>query len=317
MARTWDLTKKLVQDVEPTVTPVQSAPEKLLTSQTAAEKQANLEQLAKATGNQDYLTPSTNQFGQMKYTAENPMTPVRSTVLETPTTPTPANPIVPVSSTGVKTTPAVTTPINIYNTTPTQSGSNLIAPDVAAGTTGYNPMAQITQASEMYAPVYQDVQDRIAAETKAREEQYAKLKAEAEAKAIEKTKQLEARYGTSIADIERQGQSAIEAAQRNLAFSGVGRSTTAADIIADLGRSTQAQIADLQFQKQNAIETMKADLVSSIDEQLKPFDEQLKSLRTEEASVRSEELKMKGDLMKEIIKNDPTKPTNELKLANG
>ena len=41
-----------------------------------------------------------------------------------------------------------------------------------------------------------------------------------------------------------------------------------------------------------------------------------KSLRTEEASVRSEELKMKGDLMKEIIKNDPTNPTNQLKLAN-
>lgn len=272
-------------------------------------------------------------------------TPVtRTQVLETKT-PTPANPMIEVPTQGANANkPTVITssynqPVSQFTTrgeykqTPSVTGQqyantqnqlaqkqrNMTAEDYF----NLNPYEQKElmnanaqdsqqQIGGLYDESLSDYDAQIQKLNAQKEAKRAEIEAANSAKQAEYEARLNAQKSQAEAAVERAAQSRLDAAQTNLAFSGFGRSTKAADISSDIMADKQAQIAELESNFSASVAEYKSKLLDSVDDQLSGYDKQIESVRSDREKTSLEKLKAQSEVVKELIKNDPTNPANML-----
>lgn len=166
--------------------------------------------------------------------------------------------------------------------------------------------------SDLYGNSINDYDTQITEQATQKEAERAKLEAETATKIAENDALLEAQRQQALNSIESAAKQRGETAANTMAFQGFGRSTKAVEVQDQIAADRQAQIADLESKFTAAKAEYKAKLLDTIDEKLKVYDENIKDLRSEKSKVEAEKLKQQGEIIKDLIKNDPTDPTNQL-----
>lgn len=166
--------------------------------------------------------------------------------------------------------------------------------------------------SDLYGNSINDYDTQITEQATQKEAERAKLEAETATKIAENDALLEAQRQQALNSIESAARQRQETAANTMAFQGFGRSTKAVEVQDQIAADRQAQIAELESKFTAAKAEYKAKLLDTIDEKLKVYDENMKDLRSEKSKVEAEKLKQQGEIIKDLIKNDPTNPTNML-----
>jgi chemotaxis protein histidine kinase CheA len=256
--------------------------------------------------------------------------PTRTQTLQptvvTPKQPTAANPIVEVSargatkdaqgnpvtsqyaSTGQNYTAGSDTGYDLP-TTSVQDYMNM-SPDQQRQIQQQRTMQAGQQVESMYTPAIQQYEQDIMAQSQQKEAQRAELEKQALEKTAEYQKASDAQKAQAIAQIDAAAAARADQASTSMAFQGFGRSSKAVDVQQSIAQDKQAQIADLESKFTADVAQYKGRLLDAIDDQLKIYDENIKDIKSEKGKLEAQKMSMQGDIIKDMIKNDPTDPTN-------
>ena len=127
--------------------------------------------------------------------------------------------------------------------------------------------------------------------------------------------QLDAQKAQQIAAIQAAQQRSNEAAQQNLAFSGFGRSTKAADIASEIAGNAQAQIAQIEADTGRQLGEYHRSLLEKTDAQLQKYQDRLDKTQSDKDALQVQKLKDQQSLMVDLFKSDPSNPENMLATA--
>lgn len=148
-----------------------------------------------------------------------------------------------------------------------------------------------------------------------RDAEKAKLEAQNAADEAAFKAQLEAQKAQQITAIQQAQQRSNEAAQQNLAFSGFGRSTKAADIAGEIAGNAQAQIAQIEADTGRQLGEYHRSLLEKTDAQLQKYQDRLDKTQSDKDALQVQKLKDQQGLMIDLFKSDPSNPENMLATA--
>ena len=315
--------------------------------QSVATTQLNERPLNNITTNPNYAQDLARQQ------ANAPAVRAMATQMETPvvTTPTrtntiaqtgatPANPIVPVSSTGNK-PPVVTPPpvTNIYTgNTPTGSGSNMLPTETIqqpsmTSLESYaqmNPEQQLQAQSQAFQQggqmqvqnlnnVY-GLQDQMLADKQAlvqttQDTQKAEMMAQREKDVADYEAEVNAQKAASLATVQKQGQQATENVQQQMAFQGFGRSTKAGELVGQIADQTVAQVASIERETNRAIKDYQAQTLDKVNAETEKLQARVEQYGDARSALELQKVQKQGELLTTLYEQNPLSPQNMIKAA--
>lgn len=111
-----------------------------------------------------------------------------------------------------------------------------------------------------------------------------------------------------------QGREA-ESIKESLAFSGFGRSTKAADLLAQSAQGLQSNLADIENKYAGAAASIRTALVEKQDKELERLQARYDQTLNQSDAVKLEKAKAGYSLMTDLMKADPSNPENMIKTA--
>ena len=115
--------------------------------------------------------------------------------------------------------------------------------------------------------------------------------------------------------VQRVADQRADTAATNLAFSGFGRSTKAAEIQDSIRQDTQAQITDINRQSQVAMNEYKASVLDKTNAKLEQLQAKVEKYGDAKDALELDRMKSQQDLIMDLFKQDPLSPENMIATA--
>lgn len=139
------------------------------------------------------------------------------------------------------------------------------------------------------------------------------------------TKDQEAQL--ALADLEAQKQAALKAQERalenqtenineSLAFSGFGRSTKRADLLADAAEASAANVADIERGYALGTSQVKAAMLAKVDAKVAKLEERLSKVQSDKTALQLQKAQAGFSLMKDLVAQDPSSPQSIMAAAD-
>lgn len=163
-------------------------------------------------------------------------------------------------------------------------------------------------------------QDQMLAQQQTQAQQdLAARKAELEAqKAKEEADYIAAQTAAkdqALASVQKAAERRKEQLNESMSFQGFGRSSVAAELNQDIAGDTQAQIADIERQTNQAISQYKASALDKMNSQLSSLQDRVDKYGNARDQVKLESIKGQSELMQSLFKQSPSNPENMIKAA--
>lgn len=125
----------------------------------------------------------------------------------------------------------------------------------------------------------------------------------------------EAMKAEAAAQIQRAGEQRVEQANETMAFQGFGRSTKAMEIKDNVLADTQAQIASIERQSNQAITQYQASALDKNNARIEKLQERVDQFGDARDQLALANVKQQGELMQSLFEQNPLNPMNMIKTA--